>query len=115
MTRRIQLRQFCHSRTGDKGDSLTLSLIPYDPAHFDFIQSYVTAERVQQYFDGAIKGAVERYELPKIAALNFVVHRALGGGSTKTLRRDLHGKALSGVFLDMEVEVPDDFRLPEMT
>ncbi len=112
--RRIQLREFCYSRTGDKSDSLTLSLIPYDPANYEFVRENVTAARVKEYFGSMCQGPVERYELPNIAALNFVLHRALGGGCNKTLRNDLHGKALSGPFLDMEVQIPDNFRLPKM-
>jgi hypothetical protein len=112
MTRTIELREFCHSRSGDKSDALTLSLIPYDTRHYDLIRDQVTAGRVKDYFGSMCQGDVERYELPNIAALNFVLHKALGGGCNRTLRFDLHGKALSGPFLDMRVDVPDDFRLP---
>lgn len=109
MSTRMELRRFCHSRTGDKMNDVTLSLIPYDPRHYEFIRTHVTAELVKAYFGSMVQGPVERFELPKISALNFVLHDALGGGSTRTLRRDLHGKALSGPFLDMLVEVPDGF------
>lgn len=109
MSTRIELRRFCHSRTGDKMNDVTLSLIPYDPRHYEFIRTHITAERVKAYFGPMVRGPVERFELPNISALNFVLHDALGGGSTRTLRRDLHGKALSGPFLDLVVEVPDGF------
>src|SRR5262249_18572044 len=109
----IELREFCHSRSGDKSDALTLSLIPYDPRHYDLIREQVTSARVKQYFGSMCRGDVERYELANIAALNFVLNKALGGGCNRTLRFDLHGKALSGPFLDMLVDVPDDFELPE--
>jgi hypothetical protein len=114
MSRRIELRELCHSRTGDKSDSLTLSLIPYDPSHYEFLRSEITADRVKAYFGTMVRGAVDRYEMPNISALNFVLNQGLGGGCNKTLRNDLHGKALSGPFLDMEIDVPDDFRLPRM-
>src|SRR5438309_922073 len=107
MTRTIQLREICHSRTGDKGDSVTLSLIAYNPDHYDVIHEAVTAERVRDYFGGMMSGTVSRYEMPNIGALNFVLYQALAGGCSKSLRRDIHGKALSGVFLDMEIQVPD--------
>jgi hypothetical protein len=85
-------------------------LIPYDPGHYEHLRVHVTAERVGEYFGEMVRGEVFRYELPNIGALNFVLAQALGGGSTKTLRNDLHGKALSGPFLDLEVEPPPDFR-----
>jgi hypothetical protein len=112
MSRKIQLRELCHSRTGDKGDSVTLSLIAYDPDHYELIREAVTAESVRTYFGGMMTGRVDRYEMPNIGALNFVLYQALGGGCSKSLRRDIHGKALSGVFLDMEIEVPDDLKRP---
>ena len=69
-------------------------------------------DRVRDYFGRSVQGSIERYELPKIGALNFVLNGALGGGSTRALRRDIHGKALSGVFLDMVIAVPEDIVLP---
>jgi hypothetical protein len=114
MSKQIALREFCHSRTGDKGNDLTLSLIAYDPNDYELIKSAVTVERVAGYFGDTVQGQIERFEMPKIGALNFFLHRALGGGCTKTLRRDLHGKAMSGVFLDMVVDVHDDFTLPAL-
>jgi hypothetical protein len=114
VSRQVRLREFCHSRTGDKGNDLTLSLIAYDPRHYDLIRSNVTIDRVGDYFGRTVQGRIERFELPNIGALNFFLHGALGGGCTKTLRRDLHGKAMSGVFLDMVVDVPDDFAPPAL-
>lgn len=107
--RKVELRSFCHSRAGDKGNNLTLSLIVFRAEDYDLILDQVTGDAVASYFGSMIKGRVERFEMPRIAALNFLIHDVLGGGSTKALRRDIHGKALSGPFLDMEVEVPDDF------
>jgi hypothetical protein len=112
MSSRVALREFCCSRAGDKSDSLTLSLIPYDPRHYEHVRTHVTAEVVKDYFGEMVRGEVVRYELPNIHALNFVLTRALGGGSTRTLRNDLHGKALSGPFLDLEIEQPPGFHPP---
>jgi hypothetical protein len=114
MTRHVQLRELCHSRAGDKGDTLMLSLIPYDPHHYEWIREHVTATRVKTYFGTMCAGSVERYELPAIHAFNFVLNNALDGGCNKSLRNDIFGKALSGPFLDMIVDVPDGFRMPVM-
>jgi hypothetical protein len=84
-------------------------LIVFRSEDYDLIDSQVTRDVVTAYFGSMIKGDVERFEMPRIGGLNFLIHDVLGGGSTKALRRDIHGKALSGPFLDMEVEVPDDF------
>jgi hypothetical protein len=107
--RMVELRSFCHSRAGDKGNNLTLSLIVFRHEDYHLIAHQITSDVVASYFGSMIKGPVERFEMPRIGALNFFVHNVLGGGSTKALRRDIHGKALSGPFLDMEIEVSDDF------
>ncbi len=112
MSPKVELRKICHSRAGDKSDSVNLSLIVYDPAHYDLVCREVTVERVRDYFGSAVEGSIERYEMPNIGALNFILNGALGGGSTRALRRDIHGKALSGVFLDMRIEIPDGLELP---
>ena len=114
MNRRVALREICHSRTGDKADSVTLSLIPYDPDHYEFVRGYVTAERVKEYFGNMVEGTVERYEVPNIAAFNFVLNGALDGGCHRSLRPDQHGKALSGAFLDLEVDLPANLDLPRL-
>ncbi len=110
-TKQVALRELAHSRAGDKGDDVNLGLIAYRPEYYPLLLSEVTPERVKDFFGTLVKGDVRRYELPKIHALNFVLTMALEGGSSKSLRQDLHGKALSGPFLDMEIEVPAD--LPE--
>lgn len=104
---RVQLRQMCHSRAGDKADISNLSLIVYDKKDYDLIKREVTAERVKAYFKGIAKGRVERYELARMRALNFVLHDALGGGVTRCLQVDGHGKSLSSYLLSMEIDVPD--------
>ena len=105
--RRISLREICHSRAGDKGDISNISLIAYDIADYDLIKRIVTAELVKAYFRCIAHGPVERYELPRIGALNFVLHAALDGGVTRSLRIDGHGKSLSAYLLSMEIDVPD--------
>ncbi|MEN2976745.1 hypothetical protein P7L78_02765 (plasmid) [Tistrella bauzanensis] len=99
----MKLRDIAHSRTGDKGDTSTVSLIADDPADYPRLEAWVTADRVAAHFAGLIAGPVDRYPVPGLAALNFVLHCALGGGVTRSLRLDQHGKSLSSWLLDMEV------------
>ena len=102
----IPLRQLAHSRTGDKGDISNISLIAYDAKHYEHLCQQVTPERVKVHFAGLVLGEVRRYELPKLAALNFVMHQALAGGVTRSLALDAHGKSLSSALLDMEIAPP---------
>lgn len=103
----MQLRRLAHSRTGDKGDISNISLIAYDPADYELLAREVTAERVKAHLGAAVRGPVERYELPGLAALNFVLHQALGGGVTRSLALDSHGKSLSSYLLAMEIDTGD--------
>jgi hypothetical protein len=99
----MKLWEIAHSRTGDKGNISNLSLIVYDPADYAMVCEKVTAEKVKAHFKGIVKGDVVRYELPNIYALNFVMQAALGGGVTRSLSVDMHGKGLSSYLLDMEI------------
>ena len=104
----MKLRELAHSRTGDKGNTSNISVIAFDAKHFPLLKDQVTAERVKAHFAGVVEGEVVRYELPKIAALNFVMDKTLGGGVTRSLALDAHGKSLSSALLDLEVELPND-------
>ena len=99
----MKLWEIAHSRTGDKGNISNLSLIVYNMEDFDKIREKVTAEAVKEHFKDIVKGEVIRYELPQLGALNFVMHDALGGGVTRSLSLDKHGKSLSSFLLDMEI------------
>jgi hypothetical protein len=99
----MMLRDIAHARSGDKGDIANISIIAYDLANFELLRSQVTAERVRACLHKAVRGAVERYELPELGALIFVLHRALAGGVTRSLALDLHGKCLSSILLSMEI------------
>jgi len=99
----MKLREIAHSRTGDKGNTANISVIPYDPADYPHLEKHVTAERVKAHFSGVVKGDVVRYGLPGIGAFNFVLHESLGGGVTRTLALDLHGKSLGSAILEMDV------------
>jgi len=102
----MKLRELAHSRTGDKGNTSNISLIAYDPAHYEHLRTHVTEARVRAHFEGLVHGAVVRHEMPNIGALNFVMHHALGGGVTRSLALDAHGKSLSSALLDLEIPEP---------
>jgi hypothetical protein len=104
---KIQLRQIAHARSGDKGDTANIGLIALKPEYYPILVQEVTVERVKQHFTGICKGAVERYELPNLKALNFLLHQSLGGGGTISLKTDPQGKTLSSALLRMEIEVAD--------
>lgn len=101
----MKLKTLCHSRTGDKGNISNISLIPYNEDDYELIKEKVTAELVKSYFSEIVKGEVVRYELENIKAFNFVMYDALGGGVTKSLALDKHGKGLSSILIEMEIEV----------
>jgi hypothetical protein len=100
----MKLRDVAHSRTGDKGNTSNISVIAYRAEDFPFLCEFVTAERVRKQLAGLNPSRVTRYELPKLGALNFVIAGALGGGVTRSLALDAHGKALSSILLDMDLE-----------
>ena len=97
------LRELAHCRTGDKGNSVNVSVIAYDPTDFAFLERHVTAERVKAHFAGVVRGGVDRFALPNVSALNFVLHEALAGGVTRTLALDAHGKSLGAGLLSLEL------------
>ena len=99
----VKLRDIAHSRTGDKGNIANVSVIAFDERDYDRLVESVTAERVKALFVGIVEGDVVRYEMPAVGALNFVMHRALGGGVTRSLALDAHGKCLSSALLDLEI------------
>ena len=98
------LRDIAHTRTGDKGDRSTISVIAYDRQNFELLERWLTPERLLAHFEGHAKGPVFRYSLPQLGALNFVMHNALGGGVTRSLALDAHGKCLSAKLLSLEIE-----------
>jgi hypothetical protein len=104
----MKLREIAHSRTGDKGNTSNISVIAYDRKDYRLLVTQVTAERVKAHFAGVVEGSVVRYELPKIGALNFVMTETLGGGVTRSLALDAHGKSLSSALLDLEIEAPPE-------
>jgi len=105
---KIQLLKLAHARSGDKGDTANIGLIAYKPEYYPLLVEHVTAERVKEHFRGICHGRVERFELPNLWALNFLLHHALGGGGTISLRTDAQGKTLSTALLKMEIEIEDE-------
>ena len=103
---KIPLSRIAHTRSGDKGDTCNIGVIAYESRHYPVLLQEVTAERVKQHFGELVKGTVERFELPNLAALNFLLHQALGGGGTVSLRTDAQGKTFGAALLGLEIELP---------
>lgn len=99
----MKLKSLAHSRTGDKGNISVISVIAYDKKDFPLLKECVTAERVASYFSEVAHGEVTRYEIETIGALNFELKAALGGGVTRSLALDMHGKSLGSALLEMEI------------
>jgi len=101
---KIKLKDICHGRSGDKGDAANIGLIAYNKDDYELIKREVTAEKVQNFFKGICLGKVERFEMPNINALNFLLHNTLGGGGTVSLKLDAQGKTLASALLKMEID-----------
>jgi hypothetical protein len=104
-TRPLQLRYLAHARSGDKGNTANVGLIALDPAYYDLLTREVTVPRVARHFKGMVS-SVERFELPNLHALNFLLHDALDGGGTLSLKTDAQGKVYSTALLRMQIPVP---------
>ncbi|NIM51543.1 MAG: hypothetical protein GTN62_12085 [Gemmatimonadales bacterium] len=110
-TKRVSLLRLAHARSGDKGDTANVGLIALKPEYYPILEKEVTAARVSRHFRGIVKGKVERFELPNLNALNFLLHGALGGGGTLSLKTDAQGKVFSTALLRMEIAVPRGLRV----
>ena len=102
---KIKLRDIAHGRSGDKGDAANVGIIAYDDKGYEIIKKCLTEERVKEHFKGICQGKVERFELPNLRALNFLLHETLGGGGTVSLKHDAQGKTLAAALLRMELDV----------
>ena len=105
---KVQLTKLAHARSGDKGDTANIGLIALRDDFYPLLVREVTDERVRDHFKGICKGEVERFELPNLGALNFLLHQSLGGGGTLSLMTDAQGKTFSTALLRMSIEVPED-------
>ena len=105
---RVPLSRIAHARSGDKGDASNVGLIASSPALYRVIREEVTADRVKEHFAAVCRGPVERFEVPNLNALNFILHDSLGGGGTESLLTDAQGKTHAQGLLVLEIEVPDE-------
>jgi hypothetical protein len=105
---KVPLSRIAHTRSGDKGDTCNIGVIALEEKHYPILVREVSAERVKAHFGDFVKGKVERFELPNLGALNFLLHGALGGGGTVSLRTDAQGKTFGAALLGLEIEVPAD-------
>lgn len=105
---KIELTKIAHARSGDKGDTANVGVIALKDEYYPLLVREVTAEKVKKHFGEMVKGAVERFELPNLNALNFLLHESLGGGGTLSLMTDAQGKTFSTALLRMNIEIPDD-------
>ncbi len=109
---RVRLRDIAHARSGDKGDASNVGLIAASAALYQVIRREVTPERVKAHFADVCRGKVDRYDVPNLNALNFILHDALGGGGTESLKTDAQGKTHAQGLLMMEIEVPEELIPP---
>jgi hypothetical protein len=107
----MKLREIAHARAGDKGDISNICVFAYREADYAPLVRWLTPEVVAEHFHGIVQGPINRYELPKLAGLNFVMRSALAGGVTRSLALDAHGKCLSSILLDLDL--PEGFKSPE--
>jgi len=104
----VQLRKLAHARSGDKGDTANVGLIALRPEFYPIIAREVTAARVKEHFQGICHGDVDRFELPNLGALNFLLHESLGGGGTLSLMTDAQGKTFSTAMLRMQIDISEE-------
>ena len=104
---KVPLAKIAHTRSGDKGDTCNIGVIAHDARHYPVLVRELTADRVKAFFGDWVKGKVERFELPNLGALNFLLHEALGGGGTISLRIDAQGKTFGAALLCMEIDISE--------
>ena len=112
--KRIPLYAMAHARSGDKGDGSNVGVIAYDDAGYAILKEWLTSGRVKEHFGTIVRGRVDRYDLPNLRGLNFILHDSLGGGGSASLKTDAQGKTHGMAMLRMMVEVPDDYTPPKV-
>ena len=110
----VPLYAMAHGRSGDKGDGSNVGVAAYDDVSYAILLAWLTPERVRRHFAGIVEGEVERYEMPNLRALNFILHGSLGGGGSASLKNDAQGKTHAMALLRMKVDVPDDYQPPQV-
>lgn len=111
---RVLLANIAHARSGDKGDGSNVGVIAYTEAGFRLLRRELTAERVAAHFSAICKGPVERFEVPNLRALNFILHDSLGGGGSESVKTDAQGKTHGLALLRMELDLPGDVSLADL-
>ena len=112
--KKIPLYAMAHGRSGDKGDGSNVGVMAYDERGYELMKEWLTTERVKQHFGSIVRGGVDRYEMPNILGLNFILHDSLGGGGSESLKNDAQGKTHAMALLRIEIEVPDDYDPPKV-
>lgn len=110
--RRLPLYAMAHGRSGDKGDGSNVGILAYDDRGYEILREWLTPERVRRHFAGIVHGRVDRFELPNLRGLNFILHDSLGGSGSASLKNDAQGKTHALGLLRILVEVPDDYDPP---
>ena len=108
----LPLYAFAHARSGDKGDGSNVGVLAYDDTGYEILREWLTPARVKEHFAGIVHGDVERFEMPNLKALNFLLHDSLGGSGSASLKTDAQGKTHAMALLRIEVDVPDDYEAP---
>ncbi len=112
--KKIPLYAMAHGRSGDKGDGSNVGVLAYDERGYEILKAFLTPERVKRHFGSIVLGGVDRYEMPNLLGLNFILHDSLGGGGSASLKNDAQGKTHAMALLRIEVEVPDDYTPPRI-
>jgi hypothetical protein len=112
--KRLPLYAIAHARSGDKGDGSNVGILAYDDRGYEILKAWLTPDRVKAHFGEIVKGRVDRYDLPNLRGLNFILHDSLGGGGSASLKTDAQGKTHGMALLRMYVEVPDDYEPPKV-
>ena len=112
--KRVPLYAMAHARSGDKGDGSNVGVLAYDDRGYGILKAWLTPDRVKAHFGEIVKGRVDRYDLPNLRGLNFILHDSLGGGGSASLKTDAQGKTHGLALLRMVVEVPDDYEPPSV-
>ncbi len=112
--KKIPLYAMAHGRSGDKGDGSNVGVMAYDERGYEIMKAWLTTERVKAHFGSIVRGGVDRYEMPNILGLNFILHDSLGGGGSESLKNDAQGKTHAMALLRIEIEVPDDYAPPQV-
>jgi hypothetical protein len=110
--KRVPLYAMAHARSGDKGDGSNVGVLAYDDRGYEILKAWLTPDRVKAHFGEIVKGRVDRYDLPNLRGINFILHDSLGGGGSASLKTDAQGKTHGMALLRMQVEVADDYEPP---